>query len=131
MKTPRSRRFTATLVHSGNSLNWIIVRIPFDVAKVWGKRGNLRVRGDVNGYEFRTSLFPTGKGWHYMIVNGKMQKGAKVRVGGTARFTLEPDTAKREVAVPDELKAIFRESKRLEKFFHSFSASDRRWVCET
>ena len=126
-----ARKFTATLVRSGNSLNWIIVRIPFDVGKVWGKRGNLRVRGDVNGYEFRSSLFPTGQGWHYLIVNGKMQKAADVRVGGTARFTLEPDTAKREVAVPAELKAIFRQSKRLEKFFNSFSASDRRWVCAT
>ena len=43
-----ARRFTATLVHSGNSLNWIIVIVPFDVAKVWGKRGQMRVRGTIN-----------------------------------------------------------------------------------
>jgi uncharacterized protein YdeI (YjbR/CyaY-like superfamily) len=125
------RRFTATLVHSGNSLNWIIVRVPFDVAKVWGKRGQLRVRGTINGFEFLTSLFPTGKGEHYMIVNGKMQKAAGVRVGGAAKFELQPDATKREIVVPAELKAIFRESKRLEKFFNSFGDSDRRWVCET
>jgi uncharacterized protein YdeI (YjbR/CyaY-like superfamily) len=125
-----SKTFQATLVHSGNTLNWIIVRVPFDVGKTWGKRGNLRVRGSVNGYEFRTSLFPTGQGWHYLIVNGKMQKAARVRVGGTAKFELEPDATKRAVVVPAELKAIFRQSKRLEKFFNSFSASNRRWVCD-
>src|SRR5258707_754764 len=83
---PAAKSFEAVLEHSGNSLNWIIIRIPFSVAKIWGTRGQTRVRGAINGFAFRTSLFPTGKGTHYMIVNKGMQKGGKARPGAMAQF---------------------------------------------
>jgi uncharacterized protein YdeI (YjbR/CyaY-like superfamily) len=129
-----AKTFMAALEHSGNSLNWIIIRVPLDVAKVWGKRGQLKVRGTINGFEYRTSLFPTGKGWHYMIVNKKMQTGGKVRPGGRAKFRLEPDTAVREVAIPAELTAILRQSRAVNKFYESLNPSGRReiarWIAE-
>lgn len=129
-----SKTFDAVLEHSGNSLNWIIIRVPLDVAKVWGKRGQLRVRGTINGFEFRTSLFPTGKGWHYMIVNKKMQTGARIRPGGKAKFCMEPDTAVREIKIPPELSAVLRQSKAVQKFYGSLNPSGRReiarWIAE-
>ena len=83
----------------------MIIRIPFDVAKTWGRRGQLKVKGEVNGFAFRTSLFPTGKGDHIMIVNKGMQAGARAYLGMVAAFRLEPDTEERVITVPVELKA--------------------------
>jgi uncharacterized protein YdeI (YjbR/CyaY-like superfamily) len=130
-----ARSFQATLEHSGNSLNWIIARVPFDVFKQWGTRGHFRVQGEINGFEFRTTLFPTGKGEHFFIVNKKMQSAGKTAPGLTARFRLEPDTAERKPAAPPrELLEEIGQSKRLLKLFESFNASYRKymaaWVSE-
>ena len=125
---PKTRSFVAVLTHSGNSLNWVVIRIPFDSVKIWGTRGQLRVKGEINGYALRASLFPTGDGHHMMIVNKQMQKGARVQVGMEARFRLEPDLEKREVLVPPELDRALRSSKRLQKFYQSLTFSTRRFV---
>ena len=49
------KSFKATLERLRSNLGWIIVWIPFDVQKVWGSRGRLKVRGEINGFAFRTS----------------------------------------------------------------------------
>ena len=126
-----AKTFQATLEHSGNSLNWIIARVPFDVFKQWGSRGHLRVQGEINGSPFRTTLFPTGKGDHFFIVNKKMQSAGKVAPGLTAKFRIEPDTAPRKpVATPRELLEEIGQSKRLLKLFESFNASYRKYMVE-
>lgn len=109
-------------------LGWTIARIPFDVAKLWGSRGSLRVRGEINGHEFRTSLFPTGRGTHYILINKKMQKGGGVRAGDKADFKLEPDTKERPVVLPVEMDKILKQEKQIRKFYDSFNDSIRRYI---
>jgi uncharacterized protein YdeI (YjbR/CyaY-like superfamily) len=127
-----SRSFEAVLERTGGRLHWTIIRVPLDVAKVWGTRGQLKVKGEINDFAFRTSIFPTRKGEHFMMVNKKMQAGGKTAVGMKARFRLEPDTEKREVAPPAELTAVLRQSKALAKFHSSLSYSTRseiaKWI---
>lgn len=129
-----TRTFNAVLERQPGRLGWTVVRIPFDAAKVWGKRGQIRVKGDINGFEFRTSLFPDGKGNHALLVNKQMQRGAGAVAGTKARFRLEPDTAERVVELPAELARVLAGSKRLKKFYESFNYSMRRditrWVSE-
>ena len=104
-----SKTFKATLVREGKPLQWTIVRVPFDVAKVWGSKGMVKVVAEVNGFSYRTSLFPSKNGPHALMVNKKMQKGAGVAAGDTAKFTLTLDTEERTVTVPRELQRMFRE----------------------
>jgi hypothetical protein len=124
--------FSAVLEPSGDRLNWTIIRVPLDIAKVWGVRGQLKVKGEINGFPFRTSLFPTGKGSHILMVNKKMQAGGRAAPGLEARFRLQPDTAPREVRAPAEWLAILRKSKALEKFYQSLNYSTRheitKWI---
>ena len=63
------------LERTRDNLRWVIARVPFDAVEAWGKRGQLRVQGEINGFSFRSTLFPDGKGGHFMIVNKKMQSG--------------------------------------------------------
>jgi uncharacterized protein YdeI (YjbR/CyaY-like superfamily) len=125
-----SRSFEAVLERTGDRLHWTIIRVPLDVAKVWGTRGQLKVKGEINGFAFRTSIFPTRKGEHFMMVNKKMQAGGKTAVGMKARFRLEPDTAKRDVTTPPELIAVLRQSKLLLKFHDSLSHSMRNDIAK-
>lgn len=122
------RTFLATLRRSGNTLNWIVIQIPFDVDRTWGVRGQLRVKGDINGFAFRTSLFPSGTGLHFMIVNKQMQKGGNVLPGQEARFKLQPDTEKRVVPVVPELDRVLRQSKPLRTFYQSLTPSARNEI---
>src|SRR5438270_9007529 len=98
------KSFKSTLEQMPSNLGWVIIRIPFDVSKVWGVRGRLRVKGEINGFPFRTSLFPTAKGYHFVLVNKGMQVGANVPAGNTADFRLEPDLESRKPTVPWELQ---------------------------
>jgi len=107
------KTFQALLEKSTNNLGWTIIRVPLDVAKVWGVRGQLKVKGEINRFPFQTSLFPSGKGYHTLLVNKKMQRGAKVRAGAMAKFRLEPDLAERTVDPPKEWLQMLGESKLL------------------
>jgi uncharacterized protein YdeI (YjbR/CyaY-like superfamily) len=126
-----ARKFEATLEHSGNSLNWIIARVPFDVSRQWGKRGHLKIKGEINGFQFRSTLFPTGKGEHFFIVNKKMQAAGKTAPGLTAKFRLEPDsTPRKPAAPPEELLHAIGQSRRLLKLYESFNPSMRKYMAQ-
>ena len=130
-----ARTFTAILEPDGTQLRWVIARVPFDVAKTWPVRKGLRVRGEIEGFPFRTSLFPDprGKG-HFLLVNKKMQTGAKAMVGKKVRITLEPDLEERPTLIPAELEKALKGDRKLRKWFDAMSPSMRReigkWVDE-
>jgi uncharacterized protein YdeI (YjbR/CyaY-like superfamily) len=123
--TTTAKSFRGTLERGTWNLGWTIIRIPFDAAKLWGTRGQIRVKGEINGFPFRTSLFATGTGEHVMLVNKKMQAGGKVKLGGTAQFRLEPDTEERVVEVPPELEAILAEDRALRRWYDQLNHSTR------
>lgn len=127
---PVAKSFKATLERMRSNLGWVIVRIPLDVPKVWGTRGMLKVKGEINGFAFRTSLFPTGKGYHYLLVNKRMQAGAAARPGSVAQFRLEPDTEKRVATVPAELQRILNEEGSLRRWFDQLNYSTRKWITD-
>ncbi len=127
----KGKEFKATLEHGQSRLNWVIARIPFDVAKTWGARGQIKVKGEINGVPFRTSLFPTGEGSHVLLVNKRMQAGAKAGVGSVARFRLEPDLEPREITVPAELERIFSQERTLQRWFHDLNYSTRKYLVDS
>jgi uncharacterized protein YdeI (YjbR/CyaY-like superfamily) len=124
------KSFKATLERMQSNLGWVIIRIPFDVSKVWGVRGRLRVKGEINGFPFRTALFPTGKGYHFLLVNKRMQAGADARAGNTADFHLKPDLEVRKATVPLELQRAFSQYRPLQRWFDDLSYSIRKWITD-
>ena len=127
---PASKIFLATLERIDSPLKWVMVRVPFDAGKVWGKRGQLKVNGEINGFAFRTSLFPDGNGGHRLLVNKLMQRGAKAAPGMAARFRLEPDNAARVVTVPAELDRALSEDRSLRRWFDGLNHSVRDDICK-
>lgn len=131
-RKPVARSFSAPLERMNSRLNWTIVRIPFGVAEVWGTRGQLRVRGEINGFSFRSCLFPTRRSEHFLLVNKRMQKGARAVVGSVARFRLEPDMDERVIRVPTELNRILAEDRSFQRWVEELNPSTRaeiaKWV---
>ena len=130
MTKAAAKSFSAVLERDGTRLNWVIIRIPFEVHTIWGTRGMLRVKGEINGFAFRTSLFPTGRGGHIMIVNKRMQSGGRVKPGALAQFRLGPDTEERIVAVPAELKRILGEDRSFRRWYDQLGYSIRKEISQ-
>jgi uncharacterized protein YdeI (YjbR/CyaY-like superfamily) len=129
MSKTAAKKFTATLEPDGTQLRWIIARVPFDVAKAWPHLKRRRVRGDIEGFEFRTSLFPNPHGaGHMLLVNKKMQAAAKARTGSKVRITLQPDLEDRPTFIPPELAAELKSDRKLRSFFEALSPSMRREI---
>jgi uncharacterized protein DUF1905/bacteriocin resistance YdeI/OmpD-like protein len=126
----QAKKFKGALERSGSRLAWTVVRIPFDVDKTWGTRGQCKVRGEINGFPFRTSLFPNGKGDHFLMVNKKMQAGGNAHAGSVAQFRMEPDTEVRVVSMPKELKRILAEERTLLRWFEALNYSTKKWICD-
>jgi uncharacterized protein YdeI (YjbR/CyaY-like superfamily) len=135
MPDPKPKTFRAVLEPTGNALRWVIARVPFNPAEVWPIRNGRRVRGEINGFAFRTSLFPESGGTkHVLLVNKKMQSGARAKPGDTAEFRLQPDLEEREAPMPAELAKELKADRGLRRYFDALSPSMRRdigrWVSE-
>ncbi len=135
MSRSSAKTFSAVLEPLRNGLGWVIARVPFDIQKAWPVRNRLRVRGEIEGFAFRTSLFAESRGGgHFLLVNKKMQAGAKARVAEKVRIKLEPDLEERPAAIPAELEKELQGDRKLRKWFDGMSPSMRReigkWVDE-
>jgi hypothetical protein len=85
-----------------------MLTIPFDAVKVFGTRARVPVRGTINGFPFRTSIFPRGDGRHYMVVNREVRAGARVKGGDTVSVQIERDDEPRVVKPPADLERALK-----------------------
>ena len=133
MPPAATKSFTALLERDGTALNWVIARLPFDPAKVWPTRLGLRVRGSIEGFSFRTSLFSRPAGF-LLVVNKKMLAGANAQPGDKVRIALEPDLEERSAETPPELAKELKSSRPLQRWYLEISPSMRReiakWIAE-
>ena len=124
----RARTFRATLEQGSLALGWIIARVPFDPAGVWPKMIRLRVRGEINSFPFRTSLFPDPRGGFYLLVNRSMQQESGAHLGDTAEFLLEPDLEARAAELPDELSVLLDDEPGLRPWYDDLTEYTRREI---
>jgi uncharacterized protein YdeI (YjbR/CyaY-like superfamily) len=111
-------------------LNSTFARLPFDIEKAWPGLRVRRVMGEINGFNFRTTLFPTPRG-HVFIVNKKMQAGALARQGDRVEIRLEPDLEERNEIIPEELLRAMKGAPGLRKWFERLPPGHQRWIVQT
>ena len=131
---PSPQHFEARLERLRSRLSWVVTYVPFDAASVWGLRGQIKVKGTINGFAFRTSLFPTQEGRHFLLINKRMQKGGRAFEGNTARFQMELDVEERIVTIPSELGRILGSVSALRRWCDELNYSTRndigKWITE-
>jgi uncharacterized protein YdeI (YjbR/CyaY-like superfamily) len=128
-----AKRFRAVLEPLGEELRWVVARVPFDVKTAWKKMVRLRVKLEVGGEVFRTSLFAdSGRGGHFVLVNKAMQKAAGAGPGAMVEFAIAPDLEERAPVIPVELAKVLKGEKRLAKWFDGLSEARRyeigKWI---
>ncbi len=127
MNDKLTKSFRAPLEATGTSLRWVIARLPIDLKKAWPMWKSRRVLGEINGFPFKTALIPATKGQgHVLIVNKKMQTGARVRAGERALIRLTPDLGELVLDLPPEFAKILKSDRALKKWFETISPSMRK-----
>jgi uncharacterized protein YdeI (YjbR/CyaY-like superfamily) len=129
MEAANSKTIRVVLEETETSLHWVIARIPVDLKKAWPAWGSRRVLGEINGFPFRTSLFPAAKSKGFVIlVNKQMRAGAKANAGSKVQIRLEPDMAQQVVPLPRELVNALKGDRRLRRWFDGLSPSMRKEI---
>jgi Bacteriocin-protection, YdeI or OmpD-Associated/Domain of unknown function (DUF1905) len=126
-------RFGATLSMIGTSA---VVRLPETASKNLPSRGQVAVRGTINGVGFRTVLEPDGNSGHWMRVDDSLQHAAGISAGDTAALGIEVTRDWPEPGVPEDLAtALAAAPQKIQNLWHEITPMARwewvRWVNAT
>src|SRR6478752_381577 len=66
-----------------------LLQLPGEASEQLPSRGQVAVRGAINGHELQTVVEPDGRGGHWIRVDPALQRATGLDVGDTAKLTLE------------------------------------------
>ena len=95
--------FEAILIRPEGVGTWTYLNIPLDVSKTFSAKGQVKVKGMINGYPFQSTALPMGDGTHYLVVWKSIRDQIQVAQGDRVQVFLELDTKERQVVIPDDL----------------------------
>jgi len=126
-------RFEATLYAIDEST---ILRLPESASEKLPSRGQVAVRGTINGQEFQMVLEPDGDFGHWMRVDDTLQQAAGVTAGDTAALEIEVAGYWPEPTVPQDLEtALAAAPRKIQDLWEDISPMARwewvRWVNAT
>lgn len=134
MASAKKQRFKVKLLQANPGGEAAYFCVPFDSYKAFGTRARVPVRGTINGFPYRSSLFNMGGRSHMMALNREIRAGARVKIGDSVTVVMERDDAPRVVAVPPALKKALAANKAAKGVFDGLSYTHRnefaRWITE-
>jgi Domain of unknown function (DUF1905)/Bacteriocin-protection, YdeI or OmpD-Associated len=115
---------------------WTILPLPEKASEKLPSRGQVAIQGTINDHAFHTVLEPDGSGGHWMRVEGKLQRTARVSAGDTVRLDIEPSKDWPEPTVPQDLKtALTASPQKIQDLWKDITPMARwewvRWVTAT
>lgn len=119
-----AKRFRV-LLEKAEGMDGASITVPFDVEKVFGTRARVPVRGTINGFPYRSSLFPMG-GKHLMVVNKAMREGARVKGGETVSVVMERDDEPRVITPPKDFAHALKENEEAQRFWKTLSYTHQK-----
>lgn len=84
---------------------WTVLRLPKEASARLPSRGQVMVKGTINGFPFQSALEPDGDGSHWLHVDKNMQQSAKVQAGDDATLQIESTNDWFEPKLPPDWQA--------------------------
>ena len=113
-----------------------LLRLPERASRKLPSRGQVAVRGSINGVDFDTVVEPDGRFGHWIRVGEALRRRARVDVGDTAALDIEPAEEWPEPSVPKDLAEVLDEAPaRIQELWHEITPMARwewvRWIDAT
>jgi Bacteriocin-protection, YdeI or OmpD-Associated/Domain of unknown function (DUF1905) len=113
-----------------------VLRLPETASKELPSRGQVAVRGTLNGVEFQTVLEPDGTSGHWMRLDETLQHAAGIGVGDRATLDIEVTKNWPEPSVPQDLAtALVAAPQNIRNLWNEITPMARwewvRWVSAT
>ena len=113
-----------------------VLRLPETASKKLPSRGQVAVRGTINGVEFQMVLEPDGSSGHWMKVDDTLQHAAGISAGETATLDIEVTKDWPEPSVPQDLAtALAAAPEKIQDMWNEITPMARwewvRWVNAT
>jgi hypothetical protein len=126
------KNFTGILENSGDGMDTAFITIPFDVEKVYGTKGQVKVKATFDGHPYRGVIANMGTGCHIIGVKKDIRKAIEKAIGDRISVTIEKDTEERVVEMPEDLQSALLKSRKAKDFFDTLSYTNRKeyavWV---
>lgn len=103
-----------TVLEKHENMDAAGITIPFDVEKIFGAK-RVPVKVSINGAEHRSTIVKMN-GKYVVGVPKIFRQAAKVRAGEIISVTVEKDTEKRTVEIPEDLAEALKEANLIETF---------------
>jgi hypothetical protein len=125
-QSQKAHIFTAVLEKSDNSMDTAFISIPFDVEKIYGTKGQVKVKAKFDGHDYRGVLANMGTGCHVIGVRKDIRTAIGKQVGDRVEVSILLDIEERIVDVSDDLTQVLAKNKQAKTFFDSLSFTNRK-----
>jgi len=99
--------FESLLIKPEGVGTWTYLNIPPAISATFGSKGQVKVKGTINGYPFRSTALPKGDGSHYLVIGKSFRNQIRATQGEMVKVMLELDVEERQVDVPQDLAQAF------------------------
>jgi hypothetical protein len=120
------KKFKGLLENPEMKMDIAYIAIPFDVEKVYGTKGQIKVKVTFDGHPYRGVIANMGTGCHIIGVRKDIRKAIGKEVGDIVNVTIEKDEAERIVEVPEDLKNLLSKNRQAREFYDSLSFTNRK-----
>lgn len=125
-------RFESKLYNIGS---WTVLRVPANESAKLPSRGQVMVKGTINGFPFQTALEPDGNGSHWLKVGQEMKKSIQVEAGDTVALAIESTKEWPEPEIPADLKSALDANPQVKTLWMRITPMARwewiRWINST
>jgi hypothetical protein len=126
MVQPKIHTFHATLENSSDGIDAAFIRVPIDVEKTFGTKGQVKVHATFDAVAYRGILANMGQGCHIIGIRKDIRKKIGKGVGDRIQVTIQQDQEERIVEVPPELARLLKSNVTAAGFFDKLSYTNRK-----
>ena len=107
--------FDSEIKQLEGKIKWSVFFFPYSALEHFGSKGNIPVCITVDGHVFDHMLLPSKNG-HYLVYNEFIKRAVGKSLGDVVHVTLEKDTKKREVIIPDYIENALKSNGLIDVF---------------
>jgi len=122
--------FEAVLERPEGVGTWTYLAVPFNAQEEYGAKGQIKVKGTIDGLAFHSTLLSRGDGTHFMVVTKPIRERLGVSSGSTVTVVMEADTGARKVPLPKDLAAALAARKTASAAFEKMAPSHQKQYVE-